>query len=145
MAIIYQKEQKKFSFFFKKSMICLLLGLVLHILGLKFLGELSCFACCTVLLAGIEYVILHHITYLIDEKIERVVSLFFYTGIACLILRVFAALIFKEEYYASIGLFMKVHGIILFLLKVGVILLPLSIVIMLLKFGKLIKFLNHFF
>lgn len=126
-------------------MICLFLGLVLHILGLKFLGELSYFTCCTVMLVGIEYIILHHITYFTGEKIERVVSVFFYTGIVCLILRVFASFIFKEDYYAGIGIFLKVHGIIIFLLNVGAILLPLSIAIMFLKFRKIIKFLSYFF
>ena len=86
MAVIYQKEQKKFSFFFKIGMVFLLLGIVLHIIDLMFWGELSYFACCTVILVGIEYIILHHITYFTGKKIERVISLLFYTGIACLIL-----------------------------------------------------------
>ena len=58
MAVIYQKEQKKFSFFLKKSMILLFLGIVLHVFGLTFLGEMSYFACCTVILVGVEYIIL---------------------------------------------------------------------------------------
>ena len=140
MAVTYQKEQKKFSFFFKKSMICLLLGIVLNIFGLKFWGELSCFACCTVMLVGIEYIILHHITYFTSKKIERVISVLFYTGIVCFVLRLFAALIFKEDYYAGISPFMEVHGIIIFVLKIGVILLPLSVIIMILKFNKLLNF-----
>ncbi len=110
MAVTYQKEQKKFSFFFKISMIFLLLGIVLNIFGLKFWGELSCFACCTVMLVGIEYIILHHITYFTSKKIERVISVLFYTGIVCFVLRLFAALIFKEDYYAGISPFMEVHG-----------------------------------
>lgn len=148
MAIIYpkeQKEQKKFSFFFKIGMIFLLFGIVLHILHWRFLGELSYFSCCTVILAGIEYVILHHITYFTGQKIERVISVLFYTGIVSLILKLFASFIFKEDYYVGISLFMQLHGIIIFLLKIGVILLPLSIVIMILKYSKLVKFLNHFF
>lgn len=145
MAVIYQKEPKKFSFFFKKSMVFLLLGIVLHIFDLVFVGELSYFACCTVMLVGIEYIILHHITYFTDEKIERVISIFFYTGIACLILKLFASLIFKEDYYVGISPFMELHGIIFFFLKIGVFLLPLSVVIMLLKYRKLIKFLKTIF
>ena len=41
MAVIYQKEQKKFSFFLKKSMILLFLGIVLHVFGLTFLQGLG--------------------------------------------------------------------------------------------------------
>lgn len=151
MAVIYpkeqkeQKEQKKFSFFFKIGMVFLLLGIVLHIFDLKFWGELSYFACCTVMLVGIEYIILHHITYFTGEKIERVISLFFYTGIVCLILKLFSSFIFKEDYYVGISPFMEVHGIITFCLKIGVILLPLSVVIMILKYKKLIKFLQKIF
>lgn len=145
MAVIYQKEQKKFSFFFKKSMIFLLLGIVLHIIGWMFLGELSYFVCCTVMLAGIEYIILHHITYFTGEKIERVISVLFYTGIASLILKLCSSLIFKEDYYAGIGLFRGVYGIIIFCLNIGVILLPLSIVIMLMKYRKIIKFFKSIF
>lgn len=145
MAVIYQKEQKKFSFFFKIGMLFLLLGILLHIIDLMFWGELSYFACCTVILVGIEYIILHHITYFTGKKIERVISLLFYTGIACLILKLFSSLIFKEDYYVGISPFMEVHGIIIFCLKIGVILLPLSVVIMLLKYSKLIKFLKAFF
>lgn len=106
MAVIYQKEQKKFRFFFKKSMIFLLLGIVLHIIGWKFLGELSYFSCCTVIMVGIEYIILHHITYFTGEKIERVISVLFYTGIVSLILKLCSSLIFKEDYYVGISLFM---------------------------------------
>lgn len=145
MAVTYQKEQKKFSFFFKKGMIFLLLGIVLHIFGLRFWGELSYFACCTVMLAGIEYIILHHITYFTGKKIERVISVLFYTGIVCLILKLLASLIFKEDYYVGISPFMEVHGIIIFGLKSGAVLLPLSVVIMLLKYNKLIKFMKNFF
>lgn len=145
MAVIYQKEHKKFSFFLKIGAIFLLLGIVLHIFGLMFWGELSYFVCCTVMLVGIEYIILHHITYFTGEKMERVISLLFYTGIVCLILKLFASLIFKEDYYVGISPFMEVYGIIAFGLKIGVILLPLSVVIMLLKYNKLIKFLKIFF
>lgn len=150
MALIYQnnqkeREHKKFGFFFKISMIFLLIGIVLHIFNLMFWGELSYFACCTVMLVGIEYIILHHITYLTDEKIERVVSIFFYTGIVCLILKLFSLLIFKEDFYVGISPFMEVYGIIIFCLKIGVILLPLSVVIMFLKYRKIIKFLKVFF
>lgn len=148
MAVIYQKEQKeqkKFSSFFKIGMIFLFLGIVLHIFDLMFWGELSYFACCTVMLVGIEYVILHHITYFTGKKMERVISVLFYTGIVCLILKLFASLIFKEDYYEGISPFMEVHGIIIFGLKIGVILLPLSVVIMLLKYNKLFKFLKNFF
>lgn len=148
MAVIYQKEQKeqkKFSFFFKIGMIFLFLGIVLHIFDLMFWGELSYFTCCTVMLVGIEYIILHHITYFTGKKIERVISVLFYTGIVCLILKLFASLIFKEDYYVGISPFMEVHGIIIFGLKIGVILLPLSVVIMLLKYNKLFKFLKNFF
>lgn len=147
MAIIYQKptkKAKKFSFFFKIDMVFLLLGIVLSIFDLKFWGELSYFVCCTVMLAGIEYIILHNITYFTGKKIERVISLFFYTGIVCLILKLLSSLIFKEEYYVGMSPFMEVHGMILFCLKIGVILLPLSVVLMFLKFGKIIKFLNFF-
>lgn len=147
MAIIYQeppKKAKKFSFFFKIGMVFLLLGIVLNIFALKFWGELSYFVCCTVMLAGIEYIILHNITYFTGKKIERVISLFFYTGIVCLILKLLSSLIFKEEYYVGMSPFMEVHGMILFCLKIGVILLPLSVVLMFLKFGKIIKFLNFF-
>lgn len=145
MAVIYQKEQKKFGFFFKIGMVFLLLGIVLHSFDVMFWGELSYFACCTVMLVGIEYIILHHITYFTGKKIERVISLLFYTGIACLILKLFSSLIFKEDYYVGISPFMEVHGIIIFCLKIGVILLPVSVVIMLLKYSKLIKFLKAFF
>ena len=150
MAIIYPQEQKepkkqkKFSFFFKICMVFLLLGIVLHIFDLKFWGELSYFACCTVMMVGIEYIILHNITYFTGKKIERVISLFFYTGIVCLILKLLSSLIFKEEYYVGISPFVEVHGIILFCLKIGVILLPLSVVLMFLKYGKIIKFLRFF-
>ena len=147
MAIIYQKppkKAKKFSFFFKICMVFLLLGIVLHIFDLKFWEELSYFACCTVMMAGIEYIILHNITYFTGKKIERVISLFFYTGIVCLILKLFSSLIFKEDYYMGISPFMEMHGIILFCLKIGVILLPLSVVLMFLKYGKLVKFLRFF-
>ena len=94
MAIIYQQEQKeskkqkKFSFFFKICLVFLLLGIVLHIFDLTFWEELSYFACCTVMMAGIEYIILHNITYFTGKKIERVISLFFYTGIVSLIMLV---------------------------------------------------------
>lgn len=145
MAVIYQKEQKKFSFFLKKSMILLFLGIVLHVFGLTFLGEMSYFACCTVILAGVEYIILHHITYFTGEKIERMISVFFYTGIASLILKLCTSLIFKEDYYAGIGLFRGVYGIIIFCLNIGVILLPLSIVIMLVKYRKIIKLFKSIF
>ena len=147
MAMIYQaeqKEQKKFSFFFKIGMIFLLLGIVLHIFDLMFWGELSYFVCCTVMLVGIEYIILHHITYFTGKKIERVISVLFYTGIVCLILKLLASLIFKEDYYVGISPFMEVHGIIIFGLKIGAVLLPLSVVIMLLKYNKLIKFMKNF-
>lgn len=144
MAVTYQndpkeREQKKFSFFFKISMGFLLLGIMLHIFDWMFWGELSYFACCTVMLVGIEYIILHHITYFTGKKIERVISVLFYTGIVCLILKLLSSLIFKEDYYVGISPFMEVHGIIIFCLKIGVILLPLSIVIMLLKYRKIIK------
>lgn len=118
---------------------------MLHIFDLMFWGELSYFACCTVMLVGIENIILHHITYFTGKKIERIISLLFYTGIVCLILKLFASLIFKEDYYVGISPFMEVHGIIIFGLKIGVILLPLSVAIMLLKYNKLIKFLKNFF
>lgn len=103
------------------------------------------FACCTVILAGVEYIILHHITYFTGEKIERMISVFFYTGIASLILKLCTSLIFKEDYYAGIGLFRGVYGIIIFCLNIGVILLPLSIVIMLVKYRKIIKFFKSIF
>ncbi len=147
MAVIYQndpkeRKQKKFSFFFKISMVFLILGIVLHIFGWMFWGELSCFACCTVMLVGIVYLILHHITYFTGKKIERVISVLFYTGIACLILNLFSSVIFKEDYYVGISPFTEVHGIIIFCLKIGVIMLPLSVVIMLMKYSKLFKFLK---
>lgn len=145
MAVSYQKEQKKFSFFFNKSMIFLFFGIVLHIIGWKFLGELSYFGCFTVIVVGIEYIILHHITYFTDEKIERVISVLFYTGITSLILKLCASLIFKENYYVGISLFMGVHNIIIFCLNIGAILLPLSIVIMLVKYRKIIKFFKSIF
>lgn len=145
MAIIYQKEKKKFSFFFKISMVFLILGIVLHLFDWMFWGELSYFACCVVMLIGIEYIILHHITYFTGEKIERVNSVFFYTGIACLILKLFSTLIFKEDYYVGMSPFMEVHDIIIFCLDMGMILLPLSVVIMLVKYKKLIKFLRSIF
>lgn len=145
MAVIHQKEQKKFSFFFKKSMVFLVFGIVLHIPGWTFWGELSYFACCTVMLVGIVYIILHRITYFTGEKIERVISLLFYTGIASWILKLFSSLIFKEDYYVGISPFMEVHGIIIFCLSIGVILLPLSVIIMLVKYRKLIKFLKSIF
>lgn len=145
MVVIYQKEQKKFSFFFKISMVFLILGIVLHIFDWTFWGELSYFACCIVILMGIVYIILHHITYFSGKKIERVISLLFYTGVACLILKLFASLIFKEDCYVGISPFMEVHGIIIFCLNSGVILLLLSVVIMLMKYHKLIKFLKNFF
>lgn len=148
MAVTYQKEQKepkKFSFFFKIGMIFLLFGIALHILSLIFWGELSYFACCTVMLVGIEYIILHHITYFTGEKMERVISVLFYTGIVCLILKLLASFIFKEDCYVGISPFMEVYSIIIFGLQIGAVLLPLSIVIMLLKYKKLIKFLRNFF
>jgi len=150
MAVFYQNDQKerrhkKFSFFFKISMIFLLLGIVLHIFDGGFWGELSYFVCITVMLAGIVYMILHHITYFTGEKTERVISVLFYAGVACLILKLFSSLIFKEDYYVGISPFMEVHGIIIFCLKIGVTLIPLSVVIMLLKYKKLINFLKFFF
>lgn len=145
MAIIYQKQPKKFSFFFKICMIFIILGIVLHFFGLMFWGELSYFIGCTVIIAGIEYIILHHITYITGKKIERVVSVLFYTGVVCLVLELFSSLIFKEDYYVDISPFMEMHGFIIFCLSVGAVLLPVSVVIMLLKYGKLIKFLNDLF
>lgn len=148
MAVIFpeeQKKHKKFGFFFKIGMIFLLLGIMLRIFKLIFWGELSYFICCTVILVGIEYSILHHITYFTGAKIERVISLFFYTGIVCLVLKLFASLIFKEDYYVGISPFVEVHDIIIFGLKVGVVLLPLSVVIMVLKYSKIFKFLKNFF
>ncbi len=145
MAIIYQKERKKFSFFFKISMVFLILGIVLHIFDWRFWEELSYFACCSVILIGIVYIILHHITYFTGEKIERVISVFFYTGIACLILKLFSSLIFKEDDYVGISPFIEVHDIIIFCLDIGVILLPLSIVIMLVKYKRLFKFFKSIF
>lgn len=145
MAIIYQKEHKKFSFFFKISMVFLIFGIVLHIFDWIFWGELSYFICCAVILTGIVYIILHHITYFTGKKIERVISVFFYTGIACFILRMLSSFLFKADYYVGISPCMEVYNIIIFCLKIGAILLPLSIVMMLLKFNKLIKFLNSFF
>ena len=101
MAVIYpkepKKEPKKFGFFFKISIIFLVLGAVLHVFNWMFWGELSYFVCCTIITVGIVYIILHHITYLTGKKIERVVSLFFYTGIACLFLKLFSSLIFKKS------------------------------------------------
>lgn len=145
MAIIYQKEHKKFSFFFKISMVFLVLGKVLQVFDWMFWGELSYFVCCTVLLIGIVYIILHHITYFTGEKLERVNSVFFYIGIASLILQLLSTLIFKKDYYMDISPCMEVHDIIVFCLDIGVILLPLSIVIMLVKYKKLINFLKIFF
>ena len=148
MAVIYnepKKERKKFGFFFKIGMVFLILGAVLHVFKWKFWGELSYFACCAVLLAGIVYIILHHITYLYDKKTERVVSLFFYTGIACFILKLLSSVIFKAEYYMGITPFMEVYSIVMLVLGIGIILFPLSLVIMLLKFNKLFKFFRHFF
>ena len=145
MAVIYQKQHKKFGFFFKIGMIFLILGIVLHILDWIFWGELSYFACCTVMLVGIVYIILHHITYFTGEKIERMISIFFYTGIASLILRLISSFIFKEDYYVDISPFTQVHGIIILCLNIGVFLLPLSVVIMLLKYRKLFKILNFLF
>lgn len=144
MAVTYKKEHKKFSFFFKISMVFLIIGIVLQILDWTFWGELSYFVCCAVMLVGIVYIILHHITYFTGKKIERVISLLFYTGIACLILRLISSLIFKEDYYVGISPFMEVHSIVIFSLKIGTIFLPLSVVITLLKYKKLIKFLNLF-
>ena len=145
MAVIYQKQHKKFSFFFKISMVFLILGIAMHILDWIFWGELSCFACCTVMLVGIVYIILHHITYFTGEKIERMISIFFYTGIASLILKLISSFIFKEDYYVGISPFTQVHGIIILCLNIGAFLLPLSVVIMLLKYRKLFKILNFLF
>lgn len=145
MALIYQKPHKKFRFFFKISMVFLMLGIVLHAFDRIFWGELSYFVCCTVILVGIVYIILHHITYFTGEKIERVISVFFYTGIASLILKLLSSLIFKEDCYVDITPFMEVHSIILLCLRIGTVLMPLSIVLMLLKYSKLIKFLKYFF
>lgn len=145
VAIIYQKEHKKFSFFFKISMVFLALGIVLHILDWIFWGEFSYFICCAVILTGIVYIILHHITYFTGKKIERVVSAFFYTGIACFILRLLSSFLFKADYYVDISPCMEVYSIIIFCLKIGVIFLPLSVVMMFLKFKRLIKFLKSFF
>ncbi len=142
MAIICQQEQKKFSFFCKISMVFLILEIALHIVDWKFWGELSYFSCCAVILTGIVYIILHQITYFTGKKIERVISVFFYIGAACVILKLISPLILKENFYAGISPFMEVHGIIIFCLDIGIILLPLSIVIMLVKFRKLIKFLK---
>lgn len=75
---------------------------------------------------------------------ERVISLFFYIGIACFILHLLSSLIFKEDNYVNVSLFMEVHNIVMLGLKIGVILLPLSLVIMLLKYNKFFKFLKHF-
>ncbi|MBD5461975.1 MAG: hypothetical protein HDR24_02775 [Lachnospiraceae bacterium] len=144
MVVTYKKQHKKFSFFFKISMVFLIVGIVLHILDWTFWGELSYFACCAVMLVGIVYIILHHITYFTGKKIERVISLLFYTGIACLIMRLISSLIFKEDYYMGISPFMEVHSIVISCLKIGTIFLPLSVVIMLLKYKKLFKFLNLF-
>lgn len=149
MALIFpeepKKEPKKFGFFFKISMIFLIIGAVLHGFNWMFWGELSYFACCTIITVGIVYIILHHITYLTGKKIERVISLFFYTGIACLILKMLSSLISKEDYYVDISPFMEVHDIVISGLEIGIILLPLSVVIMLLKYNKLFKFIMHFF
>ena len=149
MGITYPKKvrtkTKKLGFFFKISMIFLILGAVLHEFKWIFWGELSYFTCCTVMLVGIVYIILHHITYLIDKKTERVISLFFYTGIACFILKLFSSLIFKDDYYVDISPFMEVHNIVILGLDIGIILLPLSLVIMLLKYHKLFKFIKYFF
>lgn len=149
MALVYlnepEKEPKKFGFFFKISMFFLILGAVLHAFHWMFWGELSYFACCTIITVGIVYIILHHITYLTGKKIERVISLFFYTGIACFILKLFSSLVFKEKYYVDISPFMEVHDIIILGLKIGIFLLPLSVVIMLLKYNKLFKFINRLF
>ena len=145
MVVTYKKQHKKFNFFFKISMVFLILGIVFRcIFNWIFWGELSYFACCAVMLVGIVYIILHHITYFTGKKIERVISLLFYTGIACLMLRLISSLIFKENYYVGISPFMEVHSIIIFSLKIGTIFLPLSVVIMLLKYRKLFKFLNLF-
>lgn len=148
MAVIYpkedEKEHKKFSFFFKISMVFLIFGIVLHALDWTFWGELSYFACCTVIVAGIVYIILHHITYFTGKKIERVISVFFYTGIACFVLKLLSSPIFKEEYYAGMSPFMQIHGVIVLCLKIGVALFPLSVILMLLKFKKLIKFFSFF-
>lgn len=148
MAVTHLKKvrtkTKKFGFFFKISMIFLILGAVLHIFKWMFWGELSYFACCAVMLAGVVYVILHHITYFTNQKMERVISLFFYIGIACFILHLLSSLIFKEDNYVNVSLFMEVHNIVMLGLKIGVILLPLSLVIMLLKYNKFFKFLKHF-
>lgn len=149
MAVIYskesEKEPKKFGFFFKISIFFLILGAVLHVFNRIFLGELSYFACCTIIAVGIVYIILNHITYLTGKKIERVISLFFYTGIACIFLKQISSLIFKEDYYMDISPFMEVHNIVILGMRIGIILLPLSVVIMLVKFNKLIKFINRFF
>lgn len=133
MAVIYTKEPKKFGFFFKISIIFLILGAVFHVFNWMFWGELSYFVCCAIITVGIVYIILHHITYLTVKKIERVVSLFFYIGIACLFLEQFSSLIFKEDYYVDISPFMEVHDIIISGLRIGIILLPLSVEIMLFK------------
>lgn len=98
-----------------------------------------------IITVGIVYIILNHITYLTGKKIERVISLFFYTGIACLILKQFSSLIFTEDYYVDLSPFMEVHDIVILGLKIGIILLPLSVVIMLLKYNKLFKFINRLF
>lgn len=145
MAIIYQKERKKFSFFFKIGMVFLILGIALHIIGWTFLGELSYFTCCTVILVGIVYVILHHITYFSDQKIERVISILFYVGIASLVLKLFSSMIFKEDYYVNIGFFKGVYDIITFCLNSGAFLFLLSVVIMLVKYRKLFKILKSIF
>lgn len=117
----------------------------MHVFNRMFWGELSYFFCCMIITVGIVYIILNHITYLTGKKIERVISLFFYTGIACLILKQFSSLIFTEDYYVDLSPFMEVHDIVILGLKIGIILLPLSVVIMLLKYNKLFKFINRLF
>lgn len=144
MAVIYknipeEREQLKFSFFFKIGMVFLLLGIVLRIFHLTFWGELSTFVCCAVIVAGIQYVILHHIMYLTGMKIERVISVLFYTGISCLVLKFLSSLIFKEAYYVDISPCMQIHDIILFCLSIGVFLLPISVALLILKFGRIAK------
>lgn len=142
MAIIDQGEERrrrrrKNTVLFTVSLVFLLLGVLLHCLNFMFLDELSYFACATTILAGLVYNILQRVVYFSNKKSERVITAFFYVGIACVILKLLSGMIFKNPYFL-------IHDIISFCLFVGEILLPLSIVITWVKHRKLINLFRLF-
>lgn len=147
MAVVIKeppKKPKKIGFFFKISLIFLVLGIMLHFFEQMFWSELSYFTCCVIIMLGAVYSILHRVMYFTGKKVEHVITVLFYTGLACLILLPVAALIFKEEYYVDISPFMEIHTIIILCLSIGLFLLPVSIILMIFKFGKLFKFFSRF-